>query len=336
MKSVAFTLYLLAGLSIIACGTGSSDEEIITVNVFEERLCETRVACGVYLSIEDCVSAYDYYSPLRSAEFRGGEDMDQIYSDIEAGVTLFNSASAQRCLKSIVDQGCTTELDLEACGGILEGTRAIGESCFSNTACVGNSVCDGERFYPCESGVCVEARTPSALGEFCGIGASCEEDLFCPSHLATSASDPMTCVVRQPIGSECVDSYCVAGAYCDVDDNECKPLPVTGEACEADCASLEDYCHPTEATCQKRFAMNDECVETTEALFDHRFDPCPISGHCWFGACYPFTLDDGCGNNGDRCITGQYCTSSTCKSIERPNEGSLEPAVCSLDSGAEL
>ncbi len=132
--------------------------------------------------------------------------MKQILAEIEAGTIKFNSSEAHRCLEAF-SQDCISDVAPAACEQILEGTKPPGESCFINKECAGDAFCSNQQIRNCEPGVCVESAGKLGLGEVCGFAddSTCEEGLFCPSHLVIN---PNYCILRQPIGSECVGTFC--------------------------------------------------------------------------------------------------------------------------------
>lgn len=303
---------LLVSMSLVfACGTGEKEKETLTISMFQEKLCETRVTCGVYETFEDCMIGYLEYLPLRSPYYKAEQPIGQLLAEIEAGTILFDSTEAHKCLEAF-SQECRSDVDLSACDRILEGTRPLEAPCFVDQECIGDAYCSGWDNRTCEPGTCVEAASKVGLGEQCGTAdrASCEEGLICPG----TDSFRTYCVRPQPIGSECPESFCETGAYCDTRiaaNGECKPLPSTGEDCFRECLSLLDYCDQATNTCLKRGQMDDDCNGDAPAR-ELSQSPCPLSGFCLgsgVDVCLP--LGENCSNSG-HCLTGYYCNGTKC------------------------
>ncbi len=321
MKTLALLLIIFSPY-LYACGSDSeTEQEVLTVSTFHEQLCETRVACGVYEELGDCMESYLYYSPIRTPYYRAMEPMVQILAKIELGTITFNSLNARRCLESF-SENCQSQTDPDACEDILIGTTPLGDSCFINQECLGDAHCSRSAPASCELGICVESGGTVEANELCGEynqdHVSCEEGLYCA--FGGTIVD-LHCTERQPIGAECPTGICEVGAYCDTRDNECKALPVTGEDCLAECQSLQDYCDPVSNTCQNRLPMGSACVETSDGTTDSRFSPCTLAGTCINDFCRPLPAENESCAQSRRCLTGWSCVGSMCIPWENPGLG---------------
>jgi hypothetical protein len=134
-----------------------------------KQICETRVTCGIYENLEDCMSGYLEYQPLRPPYYyyKLQQPVGQLLAEIEAWSIVFNSSEANKCLEAH-SQDCSSDIDPAACDNVLKGKSSLGESCFVDQACIGDAYCLGWDSTTCELGICVESAGRVGAGERCG------------------------------------------------------------------------------------------------------------------------------------------------------------------------
>tara|TARA_R110002096_G_scaffold436085_1_gene667102 strand:+ start:20008 stop:20985 length:978 start_codon:yes stop_codon:yes gene_type:complete len=254
---------LLAG----ACGGGGGgDIDVKDLgSELSDTICDAQIKCGAYPNKATCLEATRF-------------EVDQLISDVEAGLINYDGAKARECVNSVLDlfgADCTRfpsgPGNESACDEAFEGTIALGEACFTDESCAGSASCSGSGGETCTQGVC-EASEPepaeAAEGESC-TETECEFGLYCnPDDVCTALHEP---------AEACPDFFsCVSGYICDLGPDftpgTCVEMPDTGDTCDPEfggpfvggqlsCLRITDYCDPADTKCKTKLSPGSACGE---------------------------------------------------------------------------
>ena len=171
----------------------------------------------------------------------------QTAKSLASGAVTIDAAGLSKCLAAYqaAATACEENSVLDACTGIVHGTRAEGQSCASGGECAGagTKVCLTEQNGT--TGVCKTVPRGKA-GDDCSL--TCRPNDSC---VFTSGDSTLT---------PCFESD---GLYCDYNNTpaKCKPILASDAACESDdpCGS-QAYCDSGGShTCKKRGQLNEAC-----------------------------------------------------------------------------
>ena len=236
--------------------------------------CEALVRCNIYPDLESCAAAIDVVGPdLRAA--------------IEAGNASYDPTDAAACADALGDVSCealTGAPELDACGGVWDGSGGEGDACASSAECAAGW-CDPGDCDPalsCCIGACAadEDVTSVPIAGDCSIDP-CVTDAFCDDSVA-----PPTCRALVGVDGACFEGQCIAGLYCRVTDPDvgsgvCSELPGEDEACDPDypvCARADNWCDPADDTCRPLAQVGDPCDELDDNCVAYAW--CSPDGVC--------------------------------------------------------
>jgi len=226
-----------AGLGQAGSGVVTTPEALMpTVTAF----CAAARACCANspdpVMLTDCESGYGSKS--------------QTVKSLMSGAVTIDAAGLAKCLAAYqaAATSCEENSVLDACNGIVQGTRAEGQSCASGAECAGAqaSAClitetNGT------TGVCKKVPRGKA-GDACSV--TCRPNDSCVFTVYGAADSPLT---------PCFESdglYCAQSATA-----QCQAILATNANCESDeqCGS-QGYCDSGGShTCQKRSQLNESC-----------------------------------------------------------------------------
>lgn len=214
-----------------------------TVNAFcaAARACCAKQAAPVRL--DDCEADF----ALR----------DQTVQALKRGTVTLDAAGLSRCLAAYEEAATSCEKNsvLDACSGVVQGTRMEGETCLVVSECAGTGpkACvfldvSGR------DGVC-RAAPHGKAGDECTL--TCRPNEPC----AFSVSG-----ISEALFTPCLESD---GLFCDFTKTpyKCQAIRATGAACEmGDQCGSPGYCDPSSQTCKKRGQLGDTCGECVPSL----------------------------------------------------------------------
>jgi len=276
--TVRIPLALLVALA--GCGgddsssSGEPPDPIEGEEQLKDAWCQALVRCDLYPDLASCLAAIDVVGPDLRAAF-------------EAGNLDFDSTGAAECESALADVACeelASSPDLEACGGVWDGTVPDGDECAVGAECAGG-FCDPGDCDPalsCCSGVCATEEPEPGVP----IAGDCTIEPCVPEAYCDYEVEPASCRALVALDQPCYEGQCLAGLYCRVTDGEtgagvCNALPGEGEPCDPDypvCARGDNWCDPADDTCRKLSAVGDSCDELEDNCVPYAW--CSPDGVC--------------------------------------------------------
>ncbi len=214
----------------------------------------------------------------------GGVGLEEVQTSLDAGRIVYDAEQAAKCLDALDTYLASKDpcepfnnLELEECGGVVEGQLAVGANCTDDGDCVGDSTCSNvpdQCYGTCqESGECGdvvcaaseyceesigagECRPKRALGEACTSDAECVASSAYSGCLKPSPeADEGVCTRYRSVHAEGFcggeDSYCIHTHTCG-GDQTCAPLAPSRTFVERGGA-----CDPVENQCELGIVCTD-------------------------------------------------------------------------------
>ena len=213
-----------------------------TVNAF----CAAARACCAKqpgLSLDDCEASF--------------ASKDQTAQALRRGTVTLDAAGLSRCLAAYeaATTSCEKNSVLDACSGVVQGTRMEDEPCLvvSECAITGPKACVFTDVGG-KNGVC-KAAPHGKAGDACTL--TCRPNEPC----AFSVSG-----ISEALFTPCLESE---GLFCDFTSTpfKCQAIRATGAACEmGDQCGSQGYCDFSSQTCKKRGQLGDTCGECIPSL----------------------------------------------------------------------
>ena len=159
----------------------------------------------------------------------------------------FSDARGDDCLDAVEDAYedadlTSTEIDTVrrlngACGGIVTGTRTVGQTCDTNADCDRSSGAECVRRGGARGGTC-QVPEPVGPGQACtDVAETCPSGFFC---------DGSNCIAALEVGAACQnDVQCEPAGYCSAGDVCVARLPL-GSACTSDDVCESQFCYGAE------------------------------------------------------------------------------------------
>jgi hypothetical protein len=301
----AVSCALFASTLVSTCGGGGGSIPLSQLGDHVTNVvCASSVRCGELPDDATCRAVT-------------GVHLEQIMADVASGKTIYDGTAAAACLDAIAAVGCNLSDGLEdspeACRKMLQGTVAVGETCFTDTECASQNCALPAACATgtCCAGSCAPAIEQVAAGGDCsGPQSRCVSTATC--KVAAGATAP-TCQPRVGLGEPCDGvPACTAGLWCQLPvaggAGTCVRFPGTGEACDAEtlpCDSSKDTCDVETNTCAPVLAVGAACGPGPQCAIYAVCDPgtmtCAVLGR----------PGDGCEGVGD-CLAPLDCVVGAC------------------------
>lgn len=182
---------------------------------------------------------------------------DQTAQALKRGTVTLDAAGLSRCLAAYeaATTSCEKNSVLDACSGVVQGTRMEDEPCLvvSECAVTGPKACVFTDVGG-KNGVC-KAAPHGKAGDACTL--TCRPNEPC----AFSVSG-----ISEALFTPCLESE---GLFCDFTSTpfKCQAIRATGAACEmGDQCGSQGYCDVSNQTCKKRGQLGDTCGECIPSL----------------------------------------------------------------------
>jgi len=316
----------MASLLLAACGGDDATTAIPLDELaaeIEAARCDQWVACGAALDAETCLGTVD--DGLRTLHVSAAD-----VAATRAGRILYHADRAVECVALLRDAPCGMVESIEqapridsACGAILEGTLADGESCSTSRECVSGHCQAPECEEACCPGVC---EAPAAievldLGEECDVGpGECADGTTCRSSGVWTytcqrlAGEAEACM---DVGDCAFELDCVSATPGEA--GLCTRPPRSGEDCGGErmfgCDDPRDTCDLETLRCVPRAGLGEPC----EGEVWGGDDGCVLYGMCAGTTCVPRpTAGEACDDN---CLGDQLCgDDGVCEPPRGPRE----------------
>lgn len=208
-------------------------------------VCESIVACGQLANQQICELYFGGEINVGLAQFGAG---------VADGTLIYDGVAAATCLASFDGQSCdaTSEERREeppACANVFVGTVADGGTCFIDDQCVSGTCDVPECGEACCEGTCGPSNPLAELGESC-VDTACVAGAFC--------DETATCAALLAAAAPCTYAeQCDYGLSCL--GGSCGVAPTTGQACpDGECALIGDRC--TDGICATLGGVGDSCA----------------------------------------------------------------------------
>ena len=266
--------------------------------------CEREVRCYESPTVESCLRR----GAPSLQSWLGSLDRAQLFADVDAKLTRYDSDAAEACIAGLSVRGCDTSEPLpDACRDVLTGTAKPDAECgMSGIRCAGDAACaitgcDGD----CCTGICKRRLPEATVGQAC-IHIGCAAGGWC--------RPPGVCVASPGLNEPC-GAGCAPGLVCDYSAPAptCLAPPTKGQSCGATYVCDESWhlaCLGAPPTCMERPGPGEDCATLSA--------PCLGNLACTNGSCaWPPDLDAPC-SGGFFCLPGASCDGTRCVPYEPP------------------
>lgn len=204
------------------------------VSAQQQAMCSLGVRCGVFASIDGCLSA------------PSGDNVDPAFNPASVEAALkdarvrFDAAAAKRCVDLIGASACDAIASLQSnpdCQAALTGNVDAGSECFDTFECRTSEHCTATSFScPASCEPRKDAGEPATYSDECFIGLY-KSDVtgLCDRPVAVGQS-----CVGDPNDQFAPDKLCVANAFCN-DQKICEQLHALGANCSTERECAEPY-----------------------------------------------------------------------------------------------
>lgn len=284
-----------------------------------EAVCRLLTRCGDVEGFDTCMT-----TNLRlTIAFTASE-----LAAIRAGTIVYSGATVRACVDGIAGASCDVTTPTgrsfpDACQAFLTGTQHDGDACAFDEECLSRSCVLPDCSMACCQGKC-HGETPPAragLGESCA-SAGCVAGAFC---------DPQDqrCVAPGAAGGACgARAGCQYGLDCI--DGRCAAPPVIGQPCTSACRDRGSTCSSTTHTCVAVGLVGAPCgigANPSDCAPEY---VCDRTGHCSAGIALgaPCGAGEQCADDRAACDTPPDQLTGVCGLPKPDGSPCARDAVC--------